>query len=200
MEYLVNYLLPQELKQAQLNWFKYKDRTEYLANYHKFVFKDILKKLNPEIDESLIKQLFEQSVDHEKIAAKVLLGDSCTNNLQKDNRFKIKFTKVDLTNLSLITQTIDKLLSQRKPIIVNFCTNKLIEGSLCEAKNSDLHSLVIIAKATVVHQITGDRRQAYWLVNSWGEEWQEKNTDGWVFADKLLENITGELIWLDPKL
>jgi hypothetical protein len=196
---LTTYLLTQELAQSQLNWLKYKDRAPYLASYFKFAFKDVLTKLSPAISAELVQELIEAPVDVEKIAAILLLPAACTTNLEKPKQFTVKFTKIDLANLRQATKTIDKLLSQQKPIIVNFCSSKLIEGSLCEPNNPNLHSLIIIGKATVVHQITGNHRYAYWLVNSWGEEWQEKNMDGWVFADKLLENITGELIWLDPK-
>jgi hypothetical protein len=54
-----------------------------------------------------------------------------------------------------------------------------------------------MAKAT--HRGTGDQRTAYWIVNSWGETWQEKNTDGWIFADSFLESVFAEIIWLDQK-
>lgn len=192
------YRLNNDLKPAQDNWKKYKTTAPYLSRFHKFQYKQILSDINPNITQQEIDQLIEEPFNLEKITAQLLLPSSCWQTTEKSStQFELKFTKIDPKNLKQSFAIIEKLLKQKKPIIVNFCTTRPING-VCESyNNQNLHSFIIIAQATAVHKITEDKRTVYWVVNSWGETWQQQNSDGWVYADKLLEAVTGEIAWLE---
>lgn len=191
------YKLTHELKLLHDARNKYWPRAPYLSNYYRYQFKNVVQEINHTIDETAIDQMLTQPFELEKITAQVLLNPKCFTPKKSSRQFQLKFTTVDLKNLTAAQQQIHKLLKQKKPIIVNFCP-RLNNHTHCN-QDQPLHSLVIIAQAKAVHKITKDSRTVYWVVNSWGESWQEKNTDGWVYADPLLEALVGEIVWLEVK-
>lgn len=190
------YKLTYELRTLHEKYKKYEARAPYLSGYFKYEFTKTIKQLSSELDQQTIDELLSDYYDLEKITAKTLLNAKCFKPQEIDNKFQIKFTRVDSKDLKQAQLQIEKLLRQKKPIIVNFCTS-LNKNNECG--NQTLHSLIIISQAKAVHKITEDKRTVYWLVNSWAEEWQQQNSDGWVYADKLLEALVGEIIWLELK-
>lgn len=190
------YRLVNDLKLTQTKWQDYKERAKYLSNFYKFQFKSILKEVNPSITQQRVNNLLNSNFNLEKITASLLLNKDCFSFNEKDQRFIIKFTKIDSKDIKSAVNQISTLLKQKKPIIVNFCA---LQNTNDCANSSEIHSFVIVAQAKATHKYSLDKRTVYWVVNSWGEDWQQQNSDGWIYADKLLETITGELIWLEQK-
>lgn len=189
------YRLTYDAKAYYENYHRYKQRAAYLSNYYRYLLKNVLEELNPRVSLDTVDDILQrEKFDLNYVTFKTLLTSECfETRTDTANKYSVKFTKIDSKNIKPAILQIESLLRKKKPIIVSFCPTLTKDG-----KCSDyLHSLIIVAQARVQHQITGDRRTAYWLVNSWGEEWQEQNSDGWVYADRLLEALVGELIWLE---
>lgn len=98
-----------------------------------------------------------------------------------------------------------KGLKYGKPVLCTSICVSQSQGNECEMG----HSLVISGYKKVKNaDITKD---VFKIHNSWGEEWQKKNNDGWVDADALAQNNikvktedgkyrigSASVIWLDP--
>lgn len=175
-------------------WNRYKKYSNYLGNYYKNAFYSLLENYSKNISNEMKEVLLTGNFSNNEISSILLMKEDCWTNLQTDNRFTIKVEHFKNNQKSAFT-TAEKLLLRKIPFILNFCTN--YTNTLCDSNN--LHSFIVIAKAKAVNIITGDSRSAVWVVNSWGEEWQKKHADGWVFADALFANAIGEIIWLELK-
>lgn len=194
---VIGYQLTHETNPARIGWLRYKDYTPYLERFFRKQFIRSLQDINPNITEDQATVILETPMTDNKLASLVLINPDCWKDAIKDNRFVGKFKKIEnKLNAKEAFSTINKLLKEKRAVIINFCTTPY-EEIKCHSNN--MHSAIIIAKATAQNQITGDQRTVYWVVNSWGEEWQEKHRDGWVFADNLLSGINGELVWLESK-
>lgn len=179
------------------SWLKYKDYTPYLERYYRKDYYKSLKSINPNISELQAEIMLKLQLSRTELAAGVFMNPDCWLGASKDNRFLVKFLKIeDRSNSRQAFITINKLLEEKKPVIINFCIRF---NNIEKCENHNNHSAVIVAKALAKNEVTGDRRTVYWIVNSWGEKWQEENRDGWVFADHLIYGINGELIWLETK-
>lgn len=188
------YRLIYDAKSYYDNYHKYKQRAAYLSNYYRYLLKELLETINPRSTLDLVDNILQkEKFDLNYVTFKTLLNPECFDKNVNANKYSVKLTKIDSKNIKPAILQIENLLRKKKPIIVSFCPTLTHSGKCADS----LHSLVIIAQARIQHRITGDRRTAYWLVNSWGEDWQQKNSDGWVYADRLLESLVGELIWLE---
>lgn len=183
-------------KTAKVSWEKYKDCPHLEAFYRKQFVKAI-QDFNPSITESQAEILLTLSLSETELWSSLLINSNCWDFKIRDDRFSVKFKKVEnRSDIKTAFNTIDNLLKERKPVIVNFCT-KVYKNEPCKMENS--HAAVIIARATANNTITGDKKSVYWIVNSWGEGWQKENRDGWVFSENLLNGVYGEIIWLETK-
>jgi hypothetical protein len=184
------------------SWQKYQDWTPYLANYYRHFFVEHAANINPTLGAVEIELLAKQAYSsQEQLMGAVLLGGSCRVPRFRDDRFRIrsafvgeaeKFDPVRAHDVIL------KNLKKNRPVSVDFC----IMGNadqFGECVTPGRHAAVIVATARAQHRATGDMRTVYWIVNTWGEQWQQKNRDGWVFADKLLHGIYGHILWLEEK-
>lgn len=105
-----------------------------------------------------------------------------------------------------IKRVIIKGLSMGKPIML---------PSLCISMNTTLecsgvHAIVIAGYKKVYNKSSNTYKEVFKLHNSWGEQWQKTNNDGWVDADIVISNLTkvnvnnrykiasDSVIWLMP--
>ncbi len=180
-------------------WRKYRDYTPYLERMHRRHFVKLASTVNPTRTtaqlESLLLAITEETTIDEMFA-KLILNDTCSvADYAPDMRFQIHSVRLEqpFDRQSGYT-AITAALSDGRPTLVNFCVNPA-----AGLQNCLRHSAVIVASARVQHKITGDTRLAYWVVNTWGEDWQRAHSDGWVFADEFLTGMFGEVTTLDFK-
>jgi hypothetical protein len=184
-------------QQQQVAWRRYKQRSPYLERFYRREYTQQLKNLNPQLSESILDELLQGTESETKVLHKILLTDSCLTNPQRDTRFVVQQLATPTNPEILVEQgfaIVNKLLQQNKPVLVQACLSGK-SAQQCEQPNK--HAFVVVAQTTARHRYTGDTRQAYWVVNSWGEDWQQAHADGWVFAEPLLQALLGEIVWLD---
>lgn len=179
-------------------WERYKDYTPYLERLNRRAFKKVATKLNPKLTKNDLDRILDNSGKKtvDEIFSELMVNENCfTNNFIPDNRFKIERVKMgEVFNSRLTFETIDRLLNRNIPVMITFCANPEAKISSCLR-----HAAVVIARATAVNQITQDRRTAYWVINTWGEDWQTTHNDGWVFAENFINSAFGEIVWLEPR-
>lgn len=177
-------------------WKKYRDYTPYLERYYRNQFLIAVRQINPNISEVETLDILKNSQTNNQLVGSVLLRPACFKNEKISNEYTIKTLIVESEKQVRSTfEIINKHLDRNIPIFVGLCNGSITNG-VCSAA---MHAAVIIARGYAYSKITGDKRTVYWIVNTWGEHWQEKNADGWVFADNLLASIQGELVWLEDK-
>lgn len=183
------YTIPQIIK----NWNRYKNYAPYLERAYRLQFTEAVKRANPQLSDDRIMNLLTSNVSPDRLMYELLLSESCFTDVQQDDRFKIQIKFINDTP-KVAFNLIDQLLSKKIPVLVAFC---LYDQPVNTCANR--HTAIIVAKAKAVHKVTGDTRTYYWMVNTWGEEWQDKFSDGWIAADQLYNGIFGEVIWLDKR-
>lgn len=181
-------------KNFEQQWKRHKDYAPYLERFYRSQWNKTLQRINPNLTDEQTQNLLGRTDNKQEFMASVLLNENCVKNLRKENRFKIVFKPFE--DIQKSADTINLLLRNNKPVLVNFCVNAKTNN---ECIGNNKHAAVIVASAKATHRGTGDERTIYWIVNSWSETWQEKNSDGWIFADSFLESIFAELVWLDKK-
>lgn len=104
-----------------------------------------------------------------------------------------------------VKKQVVKGLKLGKPVLYpSLCISKDINGEFREG-----HSLVISGFKQV--RYTSEKKDVFKIHNSWGEDWQKNNNDGWVDADVICQNAakvkssdgsyrigSASVIWLDP--
>jgi hypothetical protein len=180
-------------RRAEVSWNSHKNYAPYLERFYRSQWNKALQRINPKLTDEQTQELLGRTTTKSELMTQVLLS-GCTKTLRKENRFKTSYK----TNATLEEnyELIESLLRKNKSVLVNFCVNAKTND---ECIGNNKHAAIIVAQTKATHRGTGDQRTAYWIVNSWGETWQEKNTDGWIFADSFLESIFAEIIWLDQK-
>jgi len=184
-------------QQQQIAWRTYQQRAPYLERFYRREYAQQLKSLNPHLSQNTVDQLLQEALVETKVLHKVLLTETCWTNPQRDTRFQIAQLATPTNPEILVEQAfavVNKLLQQNKPVLIQACLSGK-SAQACEPPNK--HAFIIVAQATARHRYTGDIRQAYWAVNSWGEDWQLAHADGWVFAEPILQSLLGEIVWLD---
>ncbi len=181
-------------------WQKYENWTPYLTTYYQHFFTQHAKTLNPSLSSvNALEILQAKHTTHQEVMGAILLNNSCVKRIT-DNRFVVKQTFVgnsEKFDPKLSHAIIQQNLANNTPVLVDFC---VFEGkdNYGQCVSDARHAAVIVAQAQAQHLATGDLRTVYWLVNTWGEQWQQANTDGWVFADRLLQGVYGYILWLQP--
>jgi len=182
-------------------WHTYKDWTPYLTRFYRHYFLQHATGINPLLSMEDAELLLDnQLLSKEQLFGKILLRESCHKRI-RDDRFKIRSAFVgeaEKFDPALTYTSIQKNLQQNRPVSVDFCLfgNHHDYG---KCVSDARHAAVIVAQAQARHKATGDLRTVYWLVNTWGEKWQKANNDGWVFADKLVNGVYGNILWLEEK-
>jgi uncharacterized MAPEG superfamily protein len=180
-------------RRAEASWNTHKNYAPYLERLYRSQWNKALRTINPQLTDTQTQEWLGRVASKPELMSLVLLN-TCTKSVRKDNRFRVAYKTNALPEENY--QLIESLLRKNKAVLVNFCVNAKTND---ECIGNNKHAAIIVAQTKVTHRGTGDQRTAYWIVNSWGETWQEKNTDGWIFADSFLESVFAEIIWLDQK-
>lgn len=176
---------------------RHKGFAPYLERVYTKSLSEEIKKINPSFEDSKLTNLIDSRYTGNRLMGEILLTESCYKDVSKDERFKInlKSIKDEPDESKTAFNLIDQLLAKKYPVLVAFCIMQDKKDGNCR----DKHTSIIIAKAKARHKVTGDVKTFYWMVNTWGEEWQEKNADGWVSAESLHNSLYGEVVWLEQK-
>jgi C1A family cysteine protease len=66
--------------------------------------------------------------------------------------------------------------------------DKNIDGTITRSDSSTIHSIVICGYKKVINPENGKVLEVFKVQNSYGTDWQLQNNNGWIDAEKLLEN------------
>ena len=108
-------------------------------------------------------------------------------NEKKDGNYQEAITKIKA------------VLSEGRPLSLNgLCLDEIPqEGTKCKSRHA-----IAIAGYRKICSSTGDCYDAVKVINSWGQAWQDKNSDGWVKAKDLLDRTfykPSTLVWFSDK-
>lgn len=132
-----------------------------------------------------------------------LLGTTGVTLNYKVKEFPIKALSADKSGYEKTIEKIKEVLKTQTPMGVSFCVEK--EISRCVVNNSpemagESHAVIIKGYRRVCK--SKDKSSCYDAIqiqNSWGQQWQTENNDGWVDAKELLDRtryLPGALTWL----
>lgn len=184
------------VKHNYQQWRKYKDYTPYLERWHAREFIRSARIIDPSLTDQMARSLLEKEQHQNELFASLLLDETCQQPSKKDTRFGLRYVKLTAEiDTKRKFDIINAQLDARTPVMISFCLYSNQKEANCVRK----HAMVIIAKAQAVHNITTDRKTVYWVINTWGEEWQRKNNDGWVSVENLIDSVFGEIVWLEHR-
>lgn len=168
-----------------------------------------LKASNQDILEAFSQETYATFLD------RLLVPDKCLdvkNMLFLDGDWDLKqFPTEKKANYDSTILKIKEVLSKKRPIAFSFCAqDKVTVKSLkaCgEIKDKNGNTVgaghgVVIKGYRKVCRSAGDCYEALQVQNSWGEGWQNANSDGWVDAKVLLDRSfyeLGALTWLEQE-
>jgi hypothetical protein len=94
--------------------------------------------------------------------------------------------KADKRNYDGFISEIKKQLSNQNPVGISFCAQQDFQAQSGAACSGERHAVVIMGYRKIC-DINNKCRDAVQIQNSWGQSWQENNSDGWVDAKTLLD-------------
>jgi ribosomal protein L25 (general stress protein Ctc) len=182
------------------NYFKniYNDNHSFVNTKDEIYFKPILDDLSsifdiPSSQIALIKALKED--DYNKFLKTLFF--TCGKGKYTFPNY-LHFSQLDISKLSKIEQKqkIIDILSQGKPIIFAHSALSNSEGG---------HDAVIYGYKKVLDPITKQFKDVFKIQNSWGENWQYVNLDGWIDADVIIQSLqlfygTRSITYIDSHL
>lgn len=168
-----------------------------------------LKASNQDILDAFGEETYAKFLD------KLLVPDNCwdlKNMVGISGSWNLKqFPEEKKSNYDVSISKIKEVLTKKQPIALEFCAqNKLTVKSVkaCGQLKDSAGNLagaghgVIIKGYRKVCKSTGDCYEALQIQNSWGESWQNSNSDGWVDAKTLLDRSfyePGAMTWLEAR-
>jgi len=151
-----------------------------------------------------IKEALNQT-NYEEFLYKLVVPDYC-----KQNSNQVKLNE-DLTvaaypdedqKTATAQQMKDKMievLKKGKPLsLTGICMDR--KDVIPDLTSCETYHAVTITGFTKMCNSKGVCHEAFKVQNSWGEEWQKKNSDGWVLASQLTERVGGvfgAINWLE---
>jgi ribosomal protein L25 (general stress protein Ctc) len=182
------------------NYFKniYNDNHSFVNTKDEIYFKPILDDLSsifdiPSSQIALIKALKED--DYNKFLKTLFF--TCGKGKYTFPNY-LHFSQLDISKLSKTEQKqkIIDILSQGKPIIFAHSAFSNSEGG---------HDAVIYGYKKVLDPITKQFKDVFKIQNSWGENWQYVNLDGWIDADVIIQSLqlfygTRSITYIDSHL
>jgi hypothetical protein len=171
---------------------KYYKYNKYLTIYYTRLWLEEMKFWNPDVSEA--KALSFLSLNTAEQAKEELIHTYCEENLQvtQPNNFEIKSIKIDPVKIKDIEKVIDNNLDKKIFTAITFCFNETLDKA-CKTS----HIVIITGKS--IYTKEDKSMKAYKILNTWGQEWQNNNKDGWIEASNFLSYTYGELIWLVKK-
>lgn len=167
--------------------------------------------------EQLIKDKLNLSISRNDIKAfasasyKKFAWDLFLNNCKKSFKspeFIVKYwpygESEQFKNSDEIFEKIKNLLSSNIMVAMNLCLVELKPGEICP-KNKDNqtfgHGVAIAGYKEVCNvNIPNDCKRSFRVLNSWGEDWQKENANGWIDADILYKHaikVPGAITWIN---
>lgn len=182
---------------SAMKWAAHNEYAPYLARAYRKMFSNEVKKVNSSLSNEKIDEILVSNLTGTRLFGELLLTESCFKDLQVDDRFTAKLKRIDNEprDPKAAFDFINQLLAKKNPVLIALCLNEVDRHKQCHNR----HTAIIVAQAKAKHKVTGDTKTFYWVVNTWGEQWQSKNSDGWVAADRLIDNLLREVIWLEAK-
>lgn len=149
----------------------------------------------------VLKAFAEES--YEKFLDKVLVPEEC-HNPRKMLRFGSGLTaeyfpKENMSNYYNETLAVIKnVLKANLPVSLGFCLDEPFTGM----KNCTNAHAVVVTGYRKFCKAPGNCREALKIQNSWGQQWQKDNDDGWVDAKNILDRSSynqGMVAWIQPE-
>jgi hypothetical protein len=190
----LNYLKEIFLKLKNTNEHNIKDCTRETNKLNEFV--------NLSFNQKTLKKALTKNIYDEFLYT--LFFDDCKME-NFPSGFRAAVFPLDSMNVTEneFKQQIIKGLKIGKPVL--FPSLCVIKGENYDCKG--VHSLVVSGYKIVQNRV--EKKDVFKVHNSWGEEWQKKNNDGWVDANELCHNTvrtnsdrgyridSASVIWLD---
>ena len=176
----------------------------YQENRDKTECKDCLTKINNSLKanrtETQITRALAMKSFPEFLYA-IIFPEGCGKFIRPPKKPSVEFfpEKMKPATADDLAKVIERVLSSDRPVQIDgVCTGGFIENQ-CKGG----HALVISGYKTICPSgNNGVCRKLYKIQNTWGQEWQDQNNDGWMDAEHLLKNVktpytTGVLSWLE---
>jgi len=134
--------------------------------------------------------IMSRSIPFEEFLYKAFVPEKCfDSNMQVfigkvdfDGKDAYEFKNSGVVKLDLIIDQVRKLINDNKPVIYNYR-----HENQERPEESGLHAIVISGIKEVCYASARGCVTMFKLQNSWGQDWQSRNDDGWVEAKPLLE-------------
>jgi len=164
---------------------------------------ECLKQINRLLNTSLTEAQLNRALGMRSFAEflfAIIFPDGCGKHIRPPKKPSLGFFPKDQNPVTSdeLKKKIKEILDLDLPVqIARLCTGGLIEN---ECKN--MHAVVLSGYKTICTKTEPTIcRKLYKVQNTWGQEWQDQNNDGWMDAEHLLKNIeppfnNGLLSWL----
>lgn len=151
-----------------------------------------------------IKEALNQT-NYEEFLYKLVIPDYCkqnSNQVKLNEDLRVAAYPDENQKSATAQQMKDKMievLKKGKPLSLSgICMDR--KEVIPDLENcQDYHAVTITGHGKMCNS-KGTCMEAFKVQNSWGEEWQKKNSDGWVLASQLTERINGvfgAINWLE---
>ena len=133
---------------------------------------------------------FNNKLSFNAFTYNLFLGEIESNaisNLAKVASFPV-LDDENITSKDIKNKIIDVLTNEQKPLFYIMAFDKNIDGTITRSDSSTIHSIVICGYKKVINPENGKVLEVFKVQNSYGTDWQLQNNNGWIDAEKLLEN------------
>ncbi len=151
-----------------------------------------IKQFHPELNTSIQEiadALCKERSDEEYFVRDILIPDYCLDEAEtlprfvsKSLRANAKFEDTFVDRQELLKHII-KLISINTPSVLSF-----VSGKSTQTNKIDAHATLISGVKVVCNKNSSDCKTMLKLHNSYGEEWQLIHNEGWVLAEKIINN------------
>lgn len=199
-------LLENSWKRLHAKYVGYKEKEKNCAtcaaDYASTAIDEINEDFNLKASNTQVLKAFAEDT-YEKFLDKLLVPEEC----QKVRRMLRFGTGLETqyhpkeeqkSNYEETIALVKNVLKSDLPVGLQFCMDTSY-GSMKECKNG--HAVVITGYRKFCKAPT-DCREAIKVQNSWGEQWQKDNNDGWVDAKSLIDRSaydTGAISWIQSQ-
>lgn len=163
--------------------------------------KCLLPNLKTPLDQ--IEMALKDANDVESFLYKTIMPEHCFNRSEALDipEFQIKsfptYLDKDLLGASVLENKITTLLSSKIPMQINICSSKTV-SDIC----TSAHAVILYGLKEVCSEFKNECKKMVKIKNSYGEEWQKNNNDGWVDLQLLAKSSKdfsegNNIVWLE---
>lgn len=174
-----------------INYHQFIRYRGYMMRYYRDEFLRIARTLGVTDTSIALAALRAKPSTVNELATELLLKNCDRRDQIRNAKYKVVFNSIKNFDIEASHALITQQLGEHRPVQINMCMNAVVGFQNCFK-----HATVVYAESTATNQITGDVRKVYQLANTWGESWQAAHSDGWIFADNMLEGVY-EIMWLE---